>query len=253
MGALHAGHVSLVQAAKRDRCWCIVTIFVNPTQFGPNEDFSRYPRDEAGDLARCDAAGADAVFLPEVADMYPPGSATVVSVRGLTDHLCGPARPGHFDGVATIVSKLFSLAQPDRAYFGEKDAQQLAVIRRFARDLDFPIEIVGCPTVREADGLAMSSRNRYLTPEARQRALTLSRALHAAEARFAAGEREVATLAAEIARILAEGRPTKIDYASIVDAETLQPVAGRIERRALVAVAVWFERTRLIDNVTLVP
>lgn len=256
MGALHAGHVSLVESALRPsapasvRPFVVVSIFVNPTQFGPNEDFARYPRDEPGDLAICREAGVEAVFLPTVADMYPAGAVTTVRVAKLTDTLCGPWRPGHFDGVATVVAKLFNLVQPDAAFFGEKDAQQLAVIRRMVRDLDFPIEIVGCPTVREPDGLALSSRNRYLSPDERTRALSLYAALRHAQQLVASGQRDAATIQRDMEAIIAAARPSQIDYVSIVDAETLQPIE-RIATPALAAVAVRFGRTRLIDNVTL--
>ncbi len=252
MGALHEGHLSLVEAARRDRCWSVVSIFVNPTQFAPSEDFARYPRDEAGDLALCEKAGVDAVFLPATDEVYPPAAATSVHVRGLGDHLCGPHRPGHFDGVATIVCKLFNMVQPDRAYFGMKDAQQLAIIRRMTADLDLPVAIIGCPTVREPDGLAMSSRNRYLTPDERGRALSLYRALSAAKSLVDAGERRAAPIEQEMARIIAAARPTRVDYITVVDAETLQPVAD-LRAPVTVALAVRFGATRLIDNLTLDP
>lgn len=252
MGALHAGHLSLVEAARRDGCWSVVSIFVNPTQFAPNEDFSRYPRDETGDLALCEKTGVDAVFLPATDEVYPPAAATTVHVRGLGDHLCGPHRPGHFDGVATIVCKLFNMVQPDRAYFGMKDAQQLAIIRRMTADLDLPVAIIGCPTVREPDGLAMSSRNRYLAPDERARALSLYRALSAARSLVEAGERRAAPIEQQMAQIIAAARPTSVDYISIVDAETLQPVAD-LRGPVTIALAVRFGATRLIDNLTLDP
>ncbi len=253
MGALHKGHLSLIEAAKHDATYVVVSIFVNPTQFGPQEDYSRYPRDEAGDLRKCEEAGADLVFVPTAAEMYPPGGGvTAVHVARLTDTLCGQCRPGHFDGVATVVSKLFNIVQPDRAYFGQKDAQQLAVIRRMTLDLDWPTEIVGCPTVREADGLALSSRNAHLSPDERQRARALYRALCAARDRIAAGERDVQALAGKMRRILDEARPAKIDYVCVVDPTTMQLVT-RIEGRVLVALAVWFGQTRLIDNLLVDP
>lgn len=252
MGALHAGHLSLLEAARHDGAFVVVSIFVNPTQFGPNEDYSKYPRDEAGDLAKCAAAGADLVFLPKAEALYPPDAVTAVHVAKLTDTLCGPYRPGHFDGVATVVAKLFNIVQPDRAYFGEKDAQQLAVIRRMARDLDLPIEIVGCPTVRESDGLALSSRNAYLSPAEREQAPSLYRALCAARDEINTGRTDAASLVAAVRdRILAAG-PAKIDYVSIVDAETLQPVT-KVERRVLIALAVRIGTTRLIDNLQVDP
>ena len=252
MGALHAGHLSLVAAARRDGTYVVASIFVNPTQFGPHEDFARYPRDTAGDLAKCQDAGVELVFMPGAADMYAPDAVTILHVAGITDTLCGPSRPGHFDGVATVVAKLFNIVQPDAAYFGQKDAQQLAVIRRLVRDLDFPVAIIGCPTVREPDGLAMSSRNALLSPDERQRALVLIRALRAAQERIAAGERRPASVLEHMHRIVAEGRPAKIDYLSIVDPETMQP-AGSIERPVLVALAVRIGNTRLIDNVLIDP
>jgi len=252
MGALHAGHLSLIEAGRRDGTFVVVSIFVNPTQFGPNEDYTRYPRDEAGDLEKCRAAGADLVFIPTVEVMYEPDAATTVRVARLTETLCGPCRPGHFDGVATVVTKLFNIVQPDRAYFGQKDAQQLAVIRRMTRDLNMPIEIVGCPTVREPDGLAMSSRNLLLSPEERRRAPTLYRALCAARDRILRGERDCQVLVAEIQSILATINPTRVDYVSIVDADSLQPVT-RVERPVLIALAVRLGATRLIDNVLVDP
>jgi pantoate--beta-alanine ligase len=255
MGALHRGHLALIERARQDCPFVVVSIFVNPTQFGPNEDYARYPRDEAGDAEKCRAAGASLVFMPPVHVMYPPGTSTSVRVARLTDHLCGPARPGHFDGVALIVCKLFNLVQPDAAYFGEKDAQQLAVIRRMVADLDFPIQIVGCPTVREPDGLALSSRNEYLSEDERRRAPALYAALSAARERIRAGERSVAALLDGMRRTIDAASPTKIDYISIVDADALQPVEGELEpgRAVLIAMAVWFGRTRLIDNVAVVP
>lgn len=252
MGALHAGHMSLIEAAVREGAWPVVSIFVNPTQFGPNEDFSRYPRDEAGDLDKCRAAGAMLAFLPSVDVMYRVDAATTVRVAGLDDQLCGAHRPGHFAGVATVVSKLFHIVLPDAAYFGRKDAQQLAIIRRMVRDLDFPIEIVGVPTMREADGLAMSSRNAYLSAEERSRALCINRALRVGERMIVDGERSAAAVQDAMLAIVREASPQKIDYVSVVDAESLQPV-DRIERRVLLAMAVFVGRTRLIDNVEVSP
>lgn len=252
MGYLHAGHLSLVAAARRDGHFVVVSLFVNPTQFGPHEDYDRYPRDTAGDLQKCEQAGVELVFMPEVAAMYPPDAATTIHVARLTDTLCGPCRPGHFDGVATVVAKLFNIVQPDAAYFGQKDAQQLAVIRRMVRDLDFPLRIVGCPTVREPDGLAMSSRNAMLSPEERRRAPALHRALTAARARIVAGERDPAAVVAEMRQAIEEVHPTTIDYISIVDPETMQPV-GQITGPVLIALAVRLGATRLIDNLTVDP
>jgi pantoate--beta-alanine ligase len=250
MGYLHAGHLSLVETARGDGTFVVASIFVNPTQFGPHEDFERYPRDTAGDLGKCKDAGVELVFMPAATDMYAPDAVTSVHVVGLTETLCGPCRPGHFDGVATIVAKLFNIVQPDVAYFGQKDAQQLAVIRRMVRDLDFPIEIIGCPIVREADGLAMSSRNALLSPDERQQALVLYRALCEAQARIAAGERNSAGLLSRMRQIVDTGRPTNVDYISLVDPETLQPVST-IEQPVLAALAVRIGSTRLIDNLVV--
>lgn len=252
MGYLHAGHLSLVAAARRDGHFVVVSLFVNPTQFGPHEDYDRYPRDTAGDLAKCEQAGVELVFMPEVAAMYPPDAATTVHVARLTDTLCGPCRPGHFDGVATVVAKLFNIVQPDVAYFGQKDAQQLAVIRRMVRDLDFPLRIVGCPTVREPDGLALSSRNAMLSPDERQRAAALYRALIDARRRILAGEHDPAAVVAGMRRIVEAANPAKIDYISVVDPETMQPVE-RVAGPVLIALAVRIGSTRLIDNLTVDP
>ncbi len=253
MGALHAGHLSLVEAAKHDATYVVVSIFVNPTQFGPQEDFARYPREEAGDLRKCEQSGADLVFIPAVTEMYPAGGGlSAVHVARLTETLCGPIRPGHFDGVATVVGKLFNIVQPDRAYFGQKDAQQLAVIRRMSRDLDWPIEVVGCPTMREPDGLALSSRNAYLSADERQRATALYRALLAAQERIQGGERDAQAVTAAMRRVLAEAEPAQIDYAAVADPDTMQLVTC-IEGPVLVAVAVRIGPTRLIDNVLVDP
>jgi pantoate--beta-alanine ligase len=247
MGALHEGHLSLLRAA-RARCdVLILTLFVNPTQFGPNEDLSRYPRDEAGDLHKARACGIDLAFCPEVAAMYPPGAQTYVEVRELSQPLCGASRPGHFTGVATIVTKLFHITQPHLAMFGEKDYQQLAIIRRMARDLDFGIEIASSPIVREADGLALSSRNAYLAPEQRRAALALSTGLAAAEARHRAGERDPGALVAA-ARAPLEAEPlVRIDYVDLRDADDLTPVTA-ISRKVVLAIAAFVGTTRLIDN-----
>lgn len=257
MGALHAGHLSLIHAARRGCTKVVVSIFVNPTQFGPNEDLAAYPRDELADTKRCRAAGAHAVLLPEVDEIYAPDAATRVSVDGLTESLCGPQRPGHFEGVATIVAKLFNIVRPDAAYFGMKDYQQLAVIRRMAQDLNFPTEVIGCATVREHDGLAMSSRNAYLSPAERKRARALYRALRHAMMRIGDGQRETEPLLFEMQRMIEdEATPDAIDYISIVDAETLAEV-GEIptsDARPLVAaLAVRIGQARLIDNVRIDP
>ncbi|HKA86599.1 MAG TPA: pantoate--beta-alanine ligase [Haliangiales bacterium] len=245
MGFLHDGHVALLRAGRARGDVLVLSIFVNPTQFGPNEDYARYPRDLAGDLDKARAAGVDLAFVPSAAAMYPRQPLTRVVVDKLTDGLCGPRRPGHFAGVATVVTKLFHIVAPHVAVFGEKDYQQLAVIRRMVADLDLGVEIVGVPIVREPDGLAMSSRNAYLTPEERGRALSLSRALAAAEARFGAGERDAARLVAAARDAIADG--VRVDYVELVDADTLQPVDA-VARPALLALAAFVGKTRLIDN-----
>ncbi len=248
MGALHRAHVSLIDAARRDGAYTVVSIFVNPTQFSPGDDYERYPRTEKQDLDACAEAGVDLVFLPGVEDMYPPGSVTHIHVETLTEHLCGPRRPGHFDGVATVVTKLFNIVQPDVAYFGEKDLQQLQVIRRMVRDLDMPITIVGCPTIREPDGLAVSSRNAYLTAAERQQATCLHTALLAARDMILAGERDVGRVTDEIRRVIEAAGPATIEYISVVEPDTVQP-ARIIPARAAVALAVRIGNTRLIDNI----
>jgi len=250
MGYLHAGHVSLLHAGRSQADVLIMTLFINPTQFGPGEDLARYPRDEAGDLAKARAAGVDLVFAPEPAAMYPPGYQTTVEVRDLAVPLCGRSRPGHFTGVASVVSKLFHLTMPHVAVFGQKDYQQLAIVRRMVRDLDFGIEIVGMPIVREPDGLALSSRNAYLRAEERAQATALSRGLSAAEALHAAGERSQRALVAA-ARAPIEAAPlARIDYVELRDAETLAEI-DRVRAPALLAMAVFFGETRLIDNTVL--
>ena len=250
MGALHAGHLALVREARRHAPFVAASIFVNPTQFGPNEDFARYPRDLEGDRAKLAQAGCDLVFAPEPGAMYPPGDATRVRVNGLDAHLCGPLRPGHFEGVATVVTKLFALVGPAVAVFGRKDYQQLAILRRLARDLFLPVEIVGHPIVREVDGLAMSSRNAYLSATERSRALALSRGLAAAARAFEGGERDAAALkraAEEPVRAAADS----VDYVAVADPDDLRPLAGEVGARALVAIACRVGSTRLIDNVVL--
>ena len=247
MGALHDGHLELLRAARARADVVILTIFVNPTQFGPKEDLSRYPRDEAGDLTKARACGIDLAFCPDAGAMYLPGAQTYVEVRELQKPLCGASRPGHFAGVATVVAKLFHLTLPHLAVFGEKDFQQLAVIRRMTRDLDFGIEILGVPIVREADGLALSSRNAYLSAEERAAALSLSRGLAAAEALVKAGERDTAKLvAAARAPIEAQAR-ARIDYVELRDADSLELVPT-LDRKSVLAMAVFVGATRLIDN-----
>jgi pantoate--beta-alanine ligase len=253
MGNLHDGHLSLVRIAKQHSDVVVVSIFVNPTQFGPNEDFAAYPRTFEADRALCEREGVDLVFYPSVPDMYPAGASVSLTENSLSRTLCGAARPGHFDGVCTVVAKLFNLVLPHVAVFGEKDAQQLRVIRRMVRDLRFPVEIVSGPTAREADGLARSSRNQYLTAEQRPQAVCLRRALDEAERLFAAGERDPRKLVAAMRAVVAQAPAAKIDYIEIVDDETLQPLAGPIARPALAALAVWVGTPRLIDNAVLRP
>jgi pantoate--beta-alanine ligase len=251
MGALHEGHLTLLRAARAKADVLILTIFVNPTQFGPNEDLAKYPRDEAGDLAKARACGIDLAFCPEAAAMYPAGAQTFVEVRELQQPLCGARRPGHFAGVATIVTKLFHITRPHVAVFGEKDYQQLAIIRRMVRDLDFGIEIASVPIVREPDGLAMSSRNAYLSPAERAIVPHLHRTLaHAAE-RVRAGIPPREAEAHSLAALLAAGF-TRVDYFAVCDAATLAPLE-RLDRPARVLVAAWLGATRLIDNVPLLP
>jgi pantoate--beta-alanine ligase len=250
MGALHDGHLALVREARRRADFVMCSIFVNPTQFGPNEDFARYPRDLASDVAKLE--GVSAVFAPEVAAMYPPGDQTRVHVGALAAHLCGPHRPGHFEGVATVVTKLFAVAGPCTAVFGKKDYQQLAILRRVATDLFLPVNVVGHPIVREADGLALSSRNAYLSAEARTRALALSRGLFAAARAFASGERKVAVLRG-LALAEVKAAATSIDYVTLADADALVPFddAAAIGDRVVLAVACRIGDVRLIDNVVL--
>jgi pantoate--beta-alanine ligase len=250
MGALHEGHLALVREARRHADFVMCSIFVNPTQFGPNEDFARYPRDLASDMAKLE--GASVVFAPDVAAMYPPGDETRVHVGPLAAHLCGPHRPGHFEGVATVVTKLFAIAGPCTAVFGKKDYQQLAVLRRIAIDLFLPVKVVGVPIVREADGLAMSSRNAYLSADERKRALALSRGLSAAARAFASGERNAGTLR-RLALAAIEPAATSIDYVTIAHAEALVPLdeGADVGARAVIAIACRIGATRLIDNLVL--
>ncbi len=250
MGALHAGHRSLVRAA-RQRCdIVVVSIFVNPTQFGPNEDFSRYPRTLEQDCKMLEAEGVDIVFTPTAEAMYPPGASTYVDVEDVSDRLDGASRPGHFRGVATVVAKLFHIVQPDLSFFGQKDAAQVAVLRKMVRDLDFPLEIIVCPTVREPDGLAMSSRNRYLSAEERQQALTLSRALQSAEKQAAHGEHRASALLQTMRATLQEEPAIRVDYIAVVDPDTLLPIDD-VDAGGLLAIAADVGNTRLIDNILL--
>jgi pantoate--beta-alanine ligase len=250
MGALHAGHLSLVRQARAECASVGVSIFVNPTQFGPQEDLAAYPRDLARDLALLEPEGVDVVWTPRLEAVYPPGFQTWVSVEEVSRPLEGVHRPGHFRGVTTVVAKLLHAFEPDRAYFGQKDAQQAAVIRRMTRDLDFPIEIVVCPTVREPDGLAMSSRNAYLGPQERQAATVLFRALQSVEHAFGRGERDAGALRKLAADTLATEPLARVQYVSVADLETLQEIEGPTER-ALVSMAVFVGKTRLIDNLVI--
>lgn len=250
MGFLHAGHISLVELAKNEGETVVVSIFVNPTQFGPNEDLSAYPRDIPGDLEKLKKAGADIVWLPAPEVMYPAGFNTWVNIEGVSEPLEGAARPGHFRGVATVVAKLFNAVAPDHAYFGQKDAQQVAVIKQMTRDLDFPIQIVVGPTVREADGLAMSSRNRYLTPEERSAATVLYRALEEARTAFTKGERSGDVLRALMRETVNAEPLAEQQYASCAHPETLQEL-GEVTNGALLSLAVYVGTTRLIDNIVL--
>jgi len=251
MGNLHEGHLSLVRLARERADEVIVSDFVNPTQFGPNEDYAAYPRTFDDDCAKCEAEGVAAVFHPAPEAMYAPDASVSLVERRLSKVLCGASRPGHFDGVCTVVAKLFLLAQPHVAVFGQKDAQQLCVIRRMVRDLSFPVEIAAAPISREADGLARSSRNQYLTPIERAQAPALRWALVAAEKLYAAGERRADWLKSAMKTVLAATPLAKPEYVELVDAETLEAVEGRVERPALAALAVRFGKTRLIDNTIL--
>jgi pantoate--beta-alanine ligase len=252
MGALHTGHTALVQRAKQDCSPVIASIFVNPKQFGPKEDFTKYPRTIEADSEKFAAAGVDALFLPEASQIYPAGFGTYVTVEGLSDRLEGRSRPGHFRGVATVVLKLLEIVQPNFAYFGRKDAQQVRIISQMVRDLNLDIEIVVCPIIREPDGLALSSRNAYLSPEERRAATILHRALTAAKAELAAGTRDSLRLQTVLRKILEAEPLAAVDYAEIVDAETFEPVT-RIARPCYVLLAVFIGKTRLIDNLYLEP
>lgn len=249
MGALHEGHLSLVRAAG-ERCDVVAaSVFVNPQQFGPNEDFAEYPRDLERDSRLLATEGVELLFAPSTEEMYPAGAATAVYVEGLSERLCGRSRPGHFRGVTTVVAKLFNTVEPDAAFFGQKDAAQLAIIRRMVSDLDLTVEVIGCPIVREPDGLAMSSRNAYLSATERKQALVLSRALRKIEAEFAAGERAAGDLVEAGKAVVAKEPRAKLDYLEVVDPQTLEAVVNA--SGALVAIAAFVGGTRLIDNVVL--
>jgi pantoate--beta-alanine ligase len=251
MGALHEGHLTLVRAAKAQCDAVVVSIFVNPLQFGPTEDLAKYPRTFERDCELLRKEGVEFVFAPSVEEMYPSNAITYVTVEGLSEKLCGRSRPGHFRGVTTVVAKLFHVVEPHLAFFGQKDAAQVAIIRQMVRDLNFPVDIVVCPIVREADGLAMSSRNAYLDPQQRQSALVLYRALQALENSFARGEREADRLIEAGKTVVCQQSDVRLDYLEIVNPETLEPIQ-QVNRTALVAVAAFAGKTRLIDNVLLV-
>lgn len=253
MGYLHEGHASLLRQARQNNAVTVLSIFVNPLQFGPNEDLSRYPRDEKRDLALAQENGVDIVFLPDVSVMYPKPTKTTVSVSQVTERLCGASRPGHFDGVATVVTKLFNMVQPNKAYFGLKDAQQVAVIEQMTEDLNIPVEIVPCPIIREADGLALSSRNVYLSDEERKQALVLSQALQLAEGWFKEFGTDYIAVKAHIEDHIKSAPLADIDYVELMEYPAIRPVYGLTSEelknsRILVALAVRFGRTRLIDN-----
>jgi pantoate--beta-alanine ligase len=250
MGAFHEGHLTLMRRARAENDRVVVSLFVNPTQFGPAEDFRRYPRNLEQDSALAAETGIDWLFCPSVEEIYPPGDDTTVQVHRLARPLEGRFRPGHFRGVTTVVARLFGIAQPDRAYFGRKDYQQFRVVERMAEDLRLPIRVVPVPTVRDPDGLALSSRNRYLTPEDRRAALALSRSLSEAEAAYDSGERSATALRARVGRMLAGEPRLRVQYAAIVDARAFTPIRV-IDRPALVALAAFIGTTRLIDNTVL--
>jgi pantoate--beta-alanine ligase len=248
MGALHAGHARLIEAARAESDFVVVSIFVNPLQFGPGEDFSRYPRTMTSDLEVCTNQGADLVFAPPMEALYPTDQLTFVDVTRISDRLCGQFRPGHFRGVATVVSKLLNVLQPDRAYFGEKDYQQLAAIRRMVSDLNMPVFIAGVPTVREPDGLAISSRNRYLDNSQRQVATTLYRGLLYAQELIRTGEKHSALVRERAMEYLRQEPGIRVEYFDIVDADEIQPITGIISSPVRIAGAIWVGNTRLIDN-----
>lgn len=247
MGYLHEGHKSLIERAVKENDKVVVSVFVNPTQFGPTEDLESYPRDLNADSILCEDAGAALIFAPEVSEMYAEDFTTYVNMSGVTAELCGKSRPIHFRGVCTVVNKLFNIATPDRAYFGEKDAQQLAVIRRMVRDLNMNVEVVGCPIIREADGLAKSSRNTYLSSEERQAALVLSRAIKAGKAMVQSGEKDGEKVLDEMKRIISEEPLAQIDYVEMVKWDTIE-IHHTVDCPILVAIAVFIGKTRLIDN-----
>jgi pantoate--beta-alanine ligase len=251
MGALHAGHLSLIDAARRDCGWVVVSIFVNPTPFGPNEDIEQYPRPVSADLEKCRASGVDLVFQPSAEVVYGSGCDTTVQVHAVSAPLCGRHRAGHFAGVSLVVTKLLNIVQPDRAYFGQKDAQQLAVIRRLVHDLNMPVEIIACPTVREPDGLALSSRNAYLNEREREQATVLYRSLLAISDAVEGGSRDSAALVRSARDLIEQSGPCEIDYVELVDPKSIQPLSRLEDGPVLAAVAVRFGECRLIDNLLI--
>ncbi|SHH77474.1 pantoate--beta-alanine ligase [Sporanaerobacter acetigenes] len=250
MGYLHEGHISLIKKAREENDIVITSIFVNPTQFGPNEDFEKYPRDESRDLQKCEENGCDIVFLPQVDEMYPDSFLTFVQVEELGKGLCGKSRPTHFRGVTTVLTKLFNIVKPDRAYFGQKDAQQLVIVKKMVEDLNMDVEIIGCPIVREADGLAISSRNTYLSPEERNDALFLNKSLKLAKNLIENGEKNISIIKNEMKETILSGNNNSIDYIEFVDTKTLNPVS-EIKDKVLIAIAVKVGKTRLIDNIVV--
>lgn len=251
MGYLHEGHLTLIRKAREYGDFTLATLFVNPTQFGPNEDFERYPRDEKRDIAEAEKAGADALFIPDVKEMYPENYKTYVAVEGLSEKLCGKTRPGHFRGVATVCLKLFNMSRADFSIMGLKDAQQVIILRKMLKDLNVPTEIIGEPIVREKDGLAMSSRNAYLNAEERRQALVLSKSLREADAYIKGGETGAAEILEMIRKMISESPLARIDYVEMVSAETLEPLAVYAPGKTLIALAVYFGKTRLIDNLMI--
>jgi len=250
MGYLHEGHLALAKQAVAENDLAVISIFVNPIQFGANEDLDVYPRDLEGDLAKAESVGVKYAFAPEAADMYPEDFATSINLTGVTETLCGASRKGHFQGVCVVLTKLFNLVQPARAYFGQKDGQQLAVVRKLAQDLNMPLQICGVPIVREADGLAKSSRNVYLDAECREQALVLSQSLQLAKRLYDEGERDAGLIKAAVQAHIETAPLAQIEYVEIVDAQTMQPVL-KPERQCMLALAVRFKTTRLIDNILL--
>ncbi|WP_416198919.1 MAG: pantoate--beta-alanine ligase [Sporanaerobacter sp.] len=250
MGYLHEGHISLIKKAREENDIVVTSIFVNPTQFGPNEDFEKYPRDEEKDLQKCEENGCDIVFLPQVDEMYPDSFLTFVQVEELGKGLCGKSRPTHFRGVATVLTKLFNIVKPDRAYFGQKDAQQLVIVKKMVEDLNMDVEIIACPIVRETDGLAISSRNTYLSSEERNDALFLNKSLKLAKNLIENGEKNISKIKDEMEKTILSGKNNTIDYIEFVDAKTLNPVS-EIKGKVLIAIAVKTGNTRLIDNIVV--